>query len=270
NWPGISSGRVDRSWDVYSGLTSIPESVVVSTPSSRFGAASNSLAHAPLSSATFSCRYRTLMPFSLWFGPGRPGGSGRGGFGLRGGVPAPGRFRHQLSALAGQDLFGGGVRYTVPEQAMRQRGFGVQQPAGFRPGPLADEVRRLVFEPGLGALAGLTAGLLKLPVLLNGIHHVLGSLSFEGHRGHDGWLPGLRPDLGPLRRAGREQSPHAEHASDLLDGLLCTGEVGLVDHKHVADLHDPGLDHLDAVAHPWSQHYQRGVGDGGDLQFRLA
>ncbi len=46
--------------------------------------------------------------------------------------------------------------------------------------------------------------------------------------------------------------------------------VGLVDDEDVADLEDPGLGRLDAVAHARGEQHQRGVGEAGDLDLALA
>ena len=47
------------------------------------------------------------------------------------------------------------------------------------------------------------------------------------------------------------------------------GMVGLVDDEHVGDLHDPGLDRLDIVAHAGHQHHHGHLRQAGDLDFVL-
>jgi len=45
--------------------------------------------------------------------------------------------------------------------------------------------------------------------------------------------------------------------------------IGLIDHKNVRDLHDAGLDRLNAVPQTrWDDH-DGGIGGSGDLEFRL-
>src|SRR5258708_35064145 len=116
----------------------MPESVPVSTPSSRFGAASYSRAHV-------SRLYWTLMAGPLWFGPG--------------GV------RDQAYPTAGQDLLRGAVRGALLMEAVSQRRVAVQQVPCLGPGPLPHQVGGLVPQPRLGTPAGL-ATLLQVPAML--------------------------------------------------------------------------------------------------------
>ncbi|MNY03241.1 hypothetical protein D3C86_1358530 [compost metagenome] len=63
---------------------------------------------------------------------------------------------------------------------------------------------------------------------------------------------------------------HLEHAEDLGGGLAGTGDVGLVDHEEVRDLHDPRLDGLNAVAQVGRQDEHRAIGCLGDRHLALA
>ena len=47
-------------------------------------------------------------------------------------------------------------------------------------------------------------------------------------------------------------------------------EVGLVDHQHIGDLHDSGLEELQHVARPGLDHHRDGVGHLGHVGLRLA
>src|SRR5260370_26192751 len=47
-------------------------------------------------------------------------------------------------------------------------------------------------------------------------------------------------------------------------------EVCLVDHEYVRDLQDARLDHLHAIAEVGGQNHNGRVGDGRDLELRLA
>ena len=51
--------------------------------------------------------------------------------------------------------------------------------------------------------------------------------------------------------------PHAQQALQLTLDLFDAGLIGLVDDENVGDLHDPGFERLDIVAHPRHQHHQR-------------
>src|ERR1700738_864649 len=100
----------------------MPESVPVSTPSSRFGAASYSRSHV-------SRLYWTLIAIPLWF--------------------APGGLRDQAYPTAGQDLLRGAVRGALIPEAVRQRCVAVQQVPRLGPGPLPHQVGGLVPQPRL-------------------------------------------------------------------------------------------------------------------------
>ena len=77
-----------------------------------------------------------------------------------------------------------------------------------------------------------------LEVLLERRHHVVDALALAGDRLDDLRLPRA---LGPLGQR--------EHRAQLAAYLVGAVAVGLVDHVEVADLEDPGLRRLDAVAH---------------------
>src|SRR5215470_15232019 len=115
----------------------MPDSVLVSMPSSRLGAAWYSRSHV-------SRRYCTLISNPLWVGP-------RG-------------LWDQPSRLAGQDLLGRGVGHPVAQQGAGQPGLAVQQVPCLGPRPLPDEVGDLVLEPRLRPPAPLPAGLQVLAV----------------------------------------------------------------------------------------------------------
>src|SRR5215472_14976237 len=125
----------------------MPDSVLVSTPSSRLGAAS-------YSRSQVSRRYFTLISNPLWVGP-------RG-------------LRDQPSRLTGQELLGRRVRHPVAQQGGGQAGLAVQQVPRLGPRPLPHQVGRLVLEPRLGAPATLAAGLQVLAVPADRVEHVLG------------------------------------------------------------------------------------------------
>ena len=65
------------------------------------------------------------------------------------------------------------------------------------------------------------------------------------------------------------RSASAEHRAQLAAYLVGPVAVGLVDHVDVADLEDPRLRGLDAVAHARRDQHQRGVGHRGDLDLAL-
>src|SRR5215469_16583424 len=131
----------------------MPDSVLVSTPSSRLGAASYSRSHV-------SRLYFTLISNPLWVGPG----------GLR----------DQPSRLAGQDLLGRRVRHPVAQQGCGKAGLAVQQVPGLGPRPLPDQVGGLVLEPRLGAPAPLAADLQVLAVPADGVEDVARALAARG------------------------------------------------------------------------------------------
>src|ERR1041385_2963787 len=124
----------------------MPESVLVSMPSSRLGAASYARSQS-------SRLYWTLISNSLWV--------------------ALGRVRDEAFPLAGQDLLGRGVRDPVPEQAARQVGVAVEQVPRLRPRPLPDQVGGLVLEARGGAPAGLAALVQVRPVPLDRVEQLL-------------------------------------------------------------------------------------------------
>ena len=62
----------------------------------------------------------------------------------------------------------------------------------------------------------------------------------------------------------------ADHRPQVAAGLVGALAVGLVDDEDVADLQDPGLRGLDAVAHPGRQQDDGGVRQPGDLDLALA
>ena len=60
------------------------------------------------------------------------------------------------------------------------------------------------------------------------------------------------------------------HGANLALNALGTVAVRLVDHKHVSDLHDAGLDGLHVVAHPRHKHNHGHVGESHDIDFVLS
>ena len=82
------------------------------------------------------------------------------------------------------------------------------------------------------------------------------------------WRDGLaRSGAARRPRAGRPWRAALRSSRRSVVGAV---PVGLVDDVDVADLQDPGLGGLDAVAHPRGQQHQRGVGEPGDLDLALA
>jgi len=69
----------------------------------------------------------------------------------------------------------------------------------------------------------------------------------------------------PERRVSEQ-----EHRFDLLHRHVAAIPVGLVDHEDLTNLHESSLHCLDAVAGFRHEHYDRGVGGPGDIQFRLS
>src|SRR5439155_11290595 len=124
----------------------MPETVLVSMPSSRLGAASYARSQS-------SWLYWTLISNPLWV--------------------ALGRLRDQAFSPAGQDLLGRGVRDPVPEQAAGQVGIAVEQVPRLRPRPLPDQVGGLVLQARRGAPAGLAALLQLRPVPLDRVEQLL-------------------------------------------------------------------------------------------------
>src|SRR5215471_18751815 len=117
--PGSSSTEPRRSSEVYSGRTSMPESVLVSMPSSRLEAASNSRSQV-------SRLYCTLIPTPLWVAP-------RGVW-------------DQAFSPAGQDLLGRGVRDAIAPDAAGEVGIAVEQVPVLGPRQLSHQVGRLAPE----------------------------------------------------------------------------------------------------------------------------
>ena len=73
-----------------------------------------------------------------------------------------------------------------------------------------------------------------------------------------------------MRRAPVAAGGQLEHELQVADGLGRARPVGLVDHEHVGDLHQPGLVRLHRVA-PARVHDDDGrVGGAGDLDLDLA
>ncbi len=63
---------------------------------------------------------------------------------------------------------------------------------------------------------------------------------------------------------------HREHRPERRGRPIGTGEVGLRHHHDVGELHEPGLQRLDLVAHPGRLHDHRGVHQGSDGDLSLA
>ena len=68
----------------------------------------------------------------------------------------------------------------------------------------------------------------------------------------DGFDDGLTPLVGFTR-------DESHHRTDVPQCRVRTVPIGLVDHEHIGDFEDPGLDGLNAVTHAGSQQNQRGV-----------
>src|SRR6478735_2475188 len=117
----------------------------------------------------------------------------------------------------------------------------------------------LVACPAEPSLVQLTARGEVLEVLLQGGHQVVDALALAGDR---------LDDLGPPRTV--RSLGQREHRAQVTSYLVGAVAVGLVDDVDVADLEDPGLGGLDAVAHPRRDQHHRGVGEAGDLDLALA
>src|SRR5208282_168572 len=64
-------------------------------------------------------------------------------------------------------------------------------------------------------------------------------------------------------------SPQLEHASQLPGGAVGERKIRLVDHQHVGDLENAGLDGLDIVARIGRIYHDAHIRDLDDLDFRL-
>ncbi len=65
------------------------------------------------------------------------------------------------------------------------------------------------------------------------------------------------------------QVRQVEHLLEVAAGLVDALAIGLVDHEHVGDLHQPGLVGLHAVAPTRVDDHDGGVGLAGDLDLDL-
>src|SRR5437667_10792901 len=64
--------------------------------------------------------------------------------------------------------------------------------------------------------------------------------------------------------------PYAQHYLDLLAQLLRSRPVALVDHIQLGDLHDAGLQRLDAVTRFGDEDQNGRLGGRGDVELGLA
>ena len=69
--------------------------------------------------------------------------------------------------------------------------------------------------------------------------------------------------------AAGELGDHVEHGGQFAHELRRPVAVRLVDHEDIGDLHDPGLDRLDLVAHPRDEDDDDRMGVVDDLHLLL-
>ena len=78
------------------------------------------------------------------------------------------------------------------------------------------------------------------------------------------------PSVATVRTiGGRRPCAEAQHGLHLPLHAVGARLVGFVDDEDVGDLHDPGLDRLDVVAHARHQHHHGHLRQAGDLDFVL-
>src|ERR1700730_16323091 len=216
--------------------------VEVSTPSSRAGLDSNSSCQTCLASRArtfiFSRSLSEVDPLALWFA-----------------------LRRRASLLV-EDRVGGSVRRAVLQQSRCQVVVLGKGLAGALSRELGHDLGGLVLEPVLSQLARGTACLEVLAMGLDRGPKLFYAVLPDGRGGDDGWLP--RP-FGA--GTGRSQ---AQHSTELHHHPVVALQIGLVNDEDIGDLEDACLDHLHAVAKVRCEDHDGGVGDGRDLELRLA
>src|SRR5699024_9846288 len=104
-------------------------------------------------------------------------------------------------------------------------------------------------DPTRATTASFATGLGPRAVLINGGYQLLDAFALGSHGRHD--------RLAPITGATLYR---ANGVTQIMDHLVSALTIGLVHHEYVANLENPGLGCLHAVAHSRRHEHQGGIG----------